>query len=135
VAKAHERLRIKSVTISTTETEVKAGVILTRGDRDYEGESSGYSSGGNASLRIAAEAAARAASESLAPGHAVMVEGVTVHRVGTEDEVVSVVTTFIGPRMNVRHVGSAVVRRGDHHRTAVAALLSSVNRLIELRPE
>lgn len=129
------RLRIGSVTISTTETEVKAAVTLSQGDRSYQGEASGYSSGGGASLRVVAEAAAKAACESLETGNAVVVEGVTTHRVGPEDEVVSVATTFIGPRLNVRHVGSALVRRGDHHRTAVAALLNSVNRLIELRED
>lgn len=129
------RLKIKSVTISTTETEVKAGVTLSQGDREFHGEAEGYSSGGGASMRVVAEAAAKAACESLEPGNAVVVEGVTTHRVGTEDEVVSVTTTFIGPRLNVRHVGSALVRRGDHHRTAVAALLSSVNRLIEPRED
>ncbi len=127
------RLKIKNVTISTTETEVKASVVLSRGDEDHQGEAEGYSSGGGASLRIVAEAAAKAACESLESGCAIVVEGVTTHRVGTEDEVVSVATTFIGPRLNVRHVGSAFVRRGDPHRTAVAALLASVNRLLELQ--
>lgn len=131
--KPPERLKIKNVTISTTDTEVKAAVVLSQGDRDYSGEAVGYSSSGGTTLRVVAEAAARAASESLANGSVVAVEAVTAHRVGTEDEVVSVAATFIGPRMNARHVGSAIVKRGDQHRTAVAALLSSVNRLIELQ--
>ncbi len=131
--KAAARLRIKTVTISTTDAEVKASVVLSDGEREFKADTNGFSAGGGASLRVVAEAAAKAACESLEPGHVVAVEGVTVHRVGTEDEVVSVATTFIGPRINVRHVGSALVRRGDPHRTAVAALLNSINRLLELR--
>lgn len=130
-AAAPARLKIKNVTISTTETEVRAAVTLSRGDREHKGESSGVSSGGTAALRIVAEAAAKAARESVPEGHQVVVEDVSTHKSATDDEVVSVVTTFIGPRWEIRHVGSAVVRRGDHYRAAVAALLASVNRLLE----
>lgn len=130
-AKAPARLKIRSVAITTSETDVRASVVLSLGEREFKAEASGYSASGATALRAAAEAAALAAAQSLDKGHVIAVEGVTVQRLGPEDEAVSVAATFIGPRVNVRHVGSALVRRGDHHRTAVAALLASVNRLIE----
>lgn len=131
VARPVERLRINTVTISTTETSVTAEVTLALGSREFKSETSGHASGAGASLRLVAEAAAEAVGQSLPPGTNVVVESVTTHQVGTEDEIVSVATNLFGPRLNVRHIGSAFVRRGDPHRAAVAAMLSSVNRVLE----
>ena len=126
-----QRLKIGTLTISTTDTEAKVIVTLTRGGREFSHEASARVTGTANTLRLVTEAAASAASASLPQGYGIVVEAASVHSAGTEEDIVSVVTTFVSPRWSVRHVGSAVVRRGDQYRAAVAALLASVNRLLE----
>mgnify|MGYP005843481393 CR=1 FL=1 len=129
------RLRIQTVTISTTAAEASVGVTLERGGRLFEREVSGYAVGGTNTLRMVAEATAGAACKSVAPGHGVVVDEVIVHGTAREEQIVTVVASFIGPRGSTRHVGSAVVRRGDPYRAVAAALLSAVNRQLENAPE
>ena len=129
------RLRIRSVSITTTDTQATASVSLLRGEREYVRESRGFSAGGRGVLRLVAEAAAGAASRSMEPDHAIIIDDVLLHDVGSEDEVVTVTITFITPRWTARQVGSAVVRRGDQFRATAAAVLAAANRLIESVPQ
>lgn len=129
------RLRIRSVSITTTETQATASVSLLRGEREYIRESRGFAAGGRGVLRLVAEAAAGAASRSMEPDHAIIIDEVLLHDVGSEDEVVTVTITFITPRWTARQVGSAVVRRGDQFRATAAAVLAAANRLIETAPQ
>lgn len=129
-----ERLKIRTVTISTTDVDATVSVTLERGDCEFRREASGYVVGGNNILRLVAEAAAGAACKSMAPGHGVVVEGVSAHNIGTDDDIITVAATFISPKYSTRHVGSAVVKRGDQYRTTAAAVLAAVNRLVEAAP-
>ena len=110
------------------------GVTLLAGDREYRRDVSGYVIGGTNVLRLVAEATAGAACKSLAAGHGIVVDDVMLYGSGREDEIVTVVAVFISPRWSTRHVGSAVVKRGDQYRAAAAALLAAVNRQIENAP-
>jgi hypothetical protein len=130
-----KRLKIGAVSMTTTEAEAFVSVTLFRGNKEYKRDVSGYVVGGKNILRLIAEAAAGAACKSLPPGYGIAVEGVSIHSIGPDDEIISVAATFISPRWSNKHVGSAIVRRGDQYRTTVAALLSSVNRLLETVPE
>jgi len=129
------RLKIQTITISTSGEEARAAVTLARSGREFSRESGGYVIGGKNVLRLVAEATAGAACRSIAEGHGIVVDDVAVHQIGEEDQLVTVIAVFIGPRMTTRHVGSAVVKRGDQYRAAAAALLNAVNRLIESVPE
>lgn len=128
------RLKIQAISISTTETEVSVSVTLTREGREFTRQAGGYAVGGTNTLRLVAEAAAGAACKSLAPRHGIVVDEVLAHDIGPEEEIVTVVVLFVTPRSSTRHVGSAVVKRGDRFRAVVAALLSAVNRQIESVP-
>ena len=129
------RLKIANISISTTDTEAVVSVALAREGREFRRQASGYVVGGRNVLRLVAEAAAAAAGKSLAPGHGIAVDTVTVHDLGEQDQLVTVVATFISPKWSTRHAGSAVVKRGDQYRAAAAALLSAVNRLLESAPQ
>ena len=124
------RLKIRTVTVSTTDTEVTANVMLTRGEDTYAREARGQASGAKGMLRLVAEATAGAASDSMEPDYAVVVDEVVFQTIG-EDDVITVTVTFITPRWSARQAGSAVVRRGDAMRAAAAAVLAATNRLIE----
>lgn len=124
------RLKIRTVTVSTTDTEVTANVMLTRGEDTYAREARGQASGAKGMLRLVAEATAGAASDSMEPDYAVVVDEVVFQTIG-EDDVITATVTFITPRWSARQAGSAVVRRGDAMRAAAAAVLAATNRLIE----
>ena len=128
------RLNIRTISVSTTGTEANVTVTLVRGGVEYRREASGYAITGESLLRLVADSTAGAVSKTLAPGHGVVVDEVSVFESGREEEVVSVAAVFISPKWTVRHVGCAVVRRGDRHRAAAAALLDAVNRQIEGAP-
>ena len=86
------RLKIGALTITTTETEAKVIVSLTRGSREFSHEASARVTGTANTLRLVTEAAASAASASLPEGYGIVVEGASVHSAGTEEDIVSVVT-------------------------------------------
>jgi len=129
------RLKIQTISMSTTDTEVTVGVVLRRDGRDYKREVTGFALGGKNVLRLVAEATAGAACKAVAPEHGVVVEEILVHGTGSEEEVVTVIANFVSPRWTIHHAGSALVKRGDQHRAAAAALLASVNRLLENAPQ
>ena len=128
------RLKVETISISTTGAEASVEVLLKQGDWEFRRSVSGYVIGGKNILRLVAEATAGAVGKSLASGHGIAVDEVALHSVGTEDEIITVVCTFITPRWSTRHVGSAVVRRGDQYRTVASALLAAVNRSLEMVP-
>ena len=129
------RLKVQTIGLSMTDAEATVNVSLSRGDVEYKREVSGYVVGGKNILRLVAEATAGAACKSLASGHGIVVDEVMLYDISTEDQIVTVVTTFISPRWSTRNVGSAVVKRGDQYRAAAAALLASVNRQLESAPQ
>ncbi|MCE5198389.1 hypothetical protein LLG39_05380, partial [bacterium] len=129
------RLKIHTISFSSTGAEAKAGVTLRRLDQEFKRESSGYAVGGDSILRLFAEAAAGAVCKSLAPEHGIVVEDAFVHQSGKEDEIVTVVAMYISPKTSTRLTGSALIRRGDQYRAAAAALLDAVNRLVETAPQ
>ena len=129
------RLKIANISISTTDTDAEVTVTLAREGEEFKRQASGYVVGGRNVLRLVAEAAAASASKSLAPGHGISVDSVTVHDLGEQDQLVTVLATFISPKWSTRHAGSAIVKRGDLYRAAAAALLSAVNRLLESAPQ
>jgi diguanylate cyclase (GGDEF)-like protein len=124
------RLKIRAVTVSTTDTEVTASVTLSRGDNAYTREARGQASGAKGMLRLVAEATAGAASDSMESDYTIVADEVVFQTIG-EDDVVTVTVTFITPRWSARQAGSVVVRRGDAMRAAAAAVLAATNRLIE----
>ncbi|MCX6343621.1 MAG: GGDEF domain-containing protein [Armatimonadetes bacterium] len=128
------RLKIDTISFSSTGTEVSACVILKRDGKQYKREVTGYTVGGNGMLRLFAEAAAGAVCKTLAPEHGIVVEDTGINDLGDDEELVTVVAIYISPRQNTRLAGTALVRRGDQYRAAVAALLDAVNRQIELAP-
>lgn len=129
------RLKIDTISYSTTGMDAKVGVKLTEDGLDFLYEVSGYALDGKSSLRLVAEATAGAASKSMAEGYGVAVDDIMLMSLDHNEEVVSVVAIFISPRWNVRHVGSAVVKHGDKHRAAAAALLAAINRQVENAPK
>ncbi len=128
--KAIGRLKIRTVAVSTTDTEVRANVTLIRGEDVYTRETRGHASGAKGMLRLVAEATAGAASDSMDSDYNVVVDEVLFQTIG-EDDVITVTVTFITPRWSARQAGSAVVRRGDAMRASAAAVLAATNRLIE----
>lgn len=128
------RLRIQTVGISTTGPEATVSVTLARAGREFTRTASGYVVGGRNTLRLVAEATAGAACKSLAPGHGIAIEEVFLQSTNSEEEIVTVVAVFISPRSSIRHVGSAVVKRGDPYRATAAATLAAVNRQIDSAP-
>lgn len=128
------RLKIQTVTFSTSGAEASVSVTLARGDEEYSRESSGYIVETTNMLRIVAEAAAGAASKALASEHGVVVEDVLLQTDVRGEPVVTAITAFITPRYTTRTAGSAVIRRGDQFRAAAAAVLASVNRQMEVAP-
>ncbi len=132
--KTPARLKIQTVTFSTSGAEASVSVTLTRDNKQYFRESSGYIAETTNALRIVAEAAAGAASKALAPEHGIAVEDVILQTDVRGEPVVTAVTAFITPRYTTRSAGSAVIRRGDQFRAAAAAVLASVNRQMEIAP-
>ena len=128
------RLKIQTISVSTTDTQADVSITLTRGGREYSGEASGFAVGGTNVIRLVAEATAGAACSSLGPDHGIALDEVVLQKIGAEDEVVTVAATFVSPRSSERQVGSAVVKRHDPYRAAAAALLAAVNRLLETAP-
>lgn len=128
------RLRIRTISYTSSGTEARVSVTLGRGETEYSRESSGYAAGEDSIIKLFAEAAAGAVCKSLAPDHGIIVEDASVLESGKEDEIVSVVAVYVHPRSTVKLTGSALVRRGDHYRAAAAALLDAVNRQIEIAP-
>lgn len=128
------RLKIETISFSSTGSEASAGVALKRGGMIYKREVSGYTVGGNSILRLFAEATAGAVCKALAPEHGIVVEDASMQDSGSDDEIVTVVAIYVSPRQSTRLAGSALVRRGDQYRAAAAALLDAVNRQIEMAP-
>lgn len=128
------RLKIRTVSFSTSGAEASVSVTLSRGDEQYSRESSGYLVEGGNALRIVAEATAGAASKTLASEHGVVVEDVLLQADTRGEPIVTAITSFLTPRYTTRSAGSAVIRRGDQFRAAAAAVLASVNRLMEIAP-
>ena len=129
------RLKIKNTSVSTTGSEATVGVTLTRGKREFRREVSDYAVGGRDVLRLVSRAVAGAACQSLAPEHGIVIDEVLVQSASEQEEVVTVVATFVGPSSSTRHAGGAVVKRGDRYSAAAAATLDAVNRLIEAAPQ
>jgi IMP dehydrogenase len=129
------RLKIQTIRISTTDTDATAEVTLARGEDEFTHPASGYSIGGRSTLRIVAEAAAGSAAKSLETGHGVIVDDVFITQATEERQIVTVIATFIAPSGTTSHAGSAVVRRSDPYRAAVAALLSAINRKMVAAPQ
>lgn len=128
------RLKIQTISVSTTGTEANVAVTLVRGGIEYRREASGYAITGESLLKLVADSTAGAVCKTLSPGHGVVVDEVTLYESGRDEEIISVAAVFINPKWSVRHVGCAVVRRGDRYRAAAAALLAAVNRQIENAP-
>ncbi|MCX8053809.1 MAG: GGDEF domain-containing protein [Armatimonadetes bacterium] len=128
------RLRIKSISITTTGTEASVAVRLVSEDREYVSDVSARATGGRDVLRLVAEATADAASKSLAEEHGIVVDELHTQHTETEYEVITVVATFVSPKGTIQHAGSAIARRGDLHRAVASATLDAVNRLIETAP-
>lgn len=132
--KTPSRLKIRTVSFSSSGTEASVNVTLSRGEEQYSRESAGYLVEGGNTLRIVAEATAGAASQALASEHGIVVEDVLLQSDTRGEPIVTVVTSFITPRYTTRSAGSAVIKRGDQFRAAAAAVLASVNRQIEIAP-
>lgn len=128
------RLRIGNITYSSSGSEASVSVKLIKGDEEYSREVSGFAIDSLSALRLVAEAAAVAACKSLAPEHGIVIEDIGLYDIAGDDEMVTVVAGYITPRWTAKLAGSAVVRRGDQFRAAAAALLSAVNRLLEITP-
>ncbi|MCE5322939.1 GGDEF domain-containing protein [bacterium] len=128
------RLKIKTISFTSSGTDAKVSVALGRGTDEFVRESSGYAAGEDSIVRLFAEAAAGAVCKSLAPDHGIIVEDASVLESGKDDEIVNVVAVYVHPRSSIKLTGSALVRRGDHYRAAAAALLDAVNRQIEIAP-
>jgi diguanylate cyclase (GGDEF)-like protein len=128
------RIKIQTIKISTTSTEATAQVVLLFGEQEFTHTATGYSVGGRNVLRLVAEAAASAASKTLAPDHGITIDDVISFRAGDDREFVSVIATFITPRSTNTTAGGAIVRHSDPYRAAAAALLSAVNRQVEIVP-
>ena len=129
------RLKIETISFSSTGSEATAGIVLKREGRHYKREVSGYAVGGDSILRLFAEAAAGAVCKALAPEHGIVVEDASIQESGGEGEIVTVVAIYVSPRQSIRLAGSALVRRGDQYRAAAAALLDAVNRQVEVAPQ
>jgi hypothetical protein len=128
------RLKIDTISFSSTGAEASASVILKRDGKQYQREVSGYALGGNGMLRLFAEATAGAVCKTLAPEHAIVIEDTGINDLGGEEELVTVVAIYITPRQSALLAGTAIVHRGDQYRAAVAALLDAVNRQVEVAP-
>lgn len=128
------RLKINSIGFSTTDTQASVSVILTLGEQEFKREASGYAMGGKSMLRLVAEATAAAVCKSLEVGHGIVVDEVMLNAIDGDEELITVVANFIGPRINIRSAGTSIVRRGDRYRSTAAALLASVNRMLEVTP-
>lgn len=128
------RLKIQTIRLSTTTTEATAEVILSKDTQEFAHNATGFSTGGRATLRLVAEAAAGAATKSLTGGHGVVIEDVILTQTSDERQMVTVVATFIMPSGSTTHAGSALVRRADPYRAAAAALLAAINRQIVMAP-
>jgi len=129
------RLKIGTVSISTSGPEAKVSVILERGGIEFSRDARGYALGGKNVLRLIAEATAGAVCKSIEPGHGIVVDEVLIQNLGAEDECVTVIATFISPKFSSRQAGSAVMKRGDQYHASAAALLAAVNRLLETTPQ
>lgn len=128
------RFRIKTINISMTGTQVQMGVKLESGRTEYTAERSTYTSELKTLLRAVADATAEAVSKALASEHGLVLEELYLQSTESGDEIVTVVVSYVTPSMVEKHVGSALVRRGDRYRAAVAATLDAVNRTIETAP-
>ena len=128
------RLKIETISYSASGMEANVAIKLMREGVEYSRQASGYALDGKSALRLVAEATAGAVSKSMVPGYGVVVDDLMVTNIDQDEEAVSVVAIFINPRWNVRHVGSAVVKRGDRYRAAAAALLAAINRKVEGAP-
>jgi len=129
------RLKIQTVSFATTAEETTVGVTLTRGGHEYKGGVVGCVAGVKNVLRLVAECTAQAVRSSLESGYGLAVDDVFARSLGEDDEIVTVVTSFVTPKWTTRHVGSAVVVRSDRYRAAVAALLAAINRQLEVAPQ
>jgi diguanylate cyclase (GGDEF)-like protein len=128
------RFRIRSIDISMSGTEVRIGIKLAAGSSELTGERSTYASDIRTLLRTVAEASAAAVSEALPSEHGLVLEELYLHSTESGDEVVTVVVSYVSPAAVLKHAGSALVKRGDRHRAAVAATLDAINRIIEIAP-
>jgi hypothetical protein len=129
------RLKIQTISFTSSGVEATVGVTLSQEDREYSREASGYLVEGSNTLRLVAEAAAGAASKALAPGHGIVVDEVLLQTGAKGDQIVTVVAAFVTPRYSTRTAGSAVIKRGDQFRAAAAAVLDAINRQIEITPK
>jgi hypothetical protein len=129
------RLKIARISVSSAGSETSIDVEINQNGRKFSHNVSGYTVAGRNALRLAAEAAAGAVSKSMEAGYGVVVDQVFTFEPARDQQVVSVTAIFVTPQNNISHVGSALVRRGDIYRAAVAALLSAVNRLVEIAPQ
>ena len=126
---ASARLKIQTIRLSTTDKETTVEVVLSRGQEEFSHLVTGFVSGGRQMLKLVAEAAAGAITKSLPPEHGVVVEDVVSFETEDGREVVSAVAALITPRGGTTHAGSAIVRRSDPYRAAVAAVLAATNRV------
>ncbi|MGQ9455408.1 MAG: CBS domain-containing protein [Armatimonadota bacterium] len=128
------RFKIRTINILMTGTRVQMGIKLESGKTEYTAERSTYTSELKTLLRTVAEATAEAVSKALASEHGLVVEELYLQSTESGDEIVTVVVSYVTPSIVHKHVGSALVRRGDRYRAAVAATLDAVNRTIETAP-
>ncbi|MDH7602603.1 MAG: GGDEF domain-containing protein [Armatimonadota bacterium] len=129
------RFRIRAINISMTGTQAQVAVKLLSGKTEYTAERSAYASDIRTVLRTIAEASAAAVSNALAEDHGFVVEELYVQSTESGDEIVTVVASYVTPGTVTKHVGSALVRRGDRHWAAAAATLDAVNRIVEIAPQ
>ncbi len=129
-----DRFRIKAINMSMTGTQVQIAVKLSSGKSEHTAERSAYASDVRTVLRTISEACAAAVSEALAEEHGFVVDELYVQLTESGDEIVTVVASYVTPGAVTKHVGSALVRRGDRHWAAAAATLDAVNRILEIAP-
>ncbi|NLN76897.1 MAG: CBS domain-containing protein [Armatimonadetes bacterium] len=132
VAAPAARLKLETISLTSTGTEATVKVTLNHDGREYTREASGYLVEGINTLRLAAEAAAGAVAKCLPAGHGIVVEDVLLQSGVRGDQVLTVIAIFITPRYATRTAGSVVIKRGDQLRAAAAAVMAAVNRQTEI---
>lgn len=117
------RVMFEEISTETRGTTSRVRVVLTRGDRQASGESSGLTSG-ESLVRLAASAAVEAVKGLQSNGPWLALEDVAVVGLGAHD--VAVATVVMGPGPQTVS-GSAVVT-GQPVESAVRAVLDALNR-------
>lgn len=125
-ASAYTKPTLHDVSISTTQAEYTASVVISALGQLFQGAATRPATGSRGLPSLVAEAAANAVNKIMSPGFGLGIEEVVVAEVGRFEDIVTVVAVISTPTSGLRFPATTLAQRGDCLRPVANAVLEAI---------